>query len=62
MCSCCPDLNEVEGELSACKVIGNTSKLTVSKMPDALGLPSMRTGRPSMYLDNFLSRGSNVWL
>ena len=31
---------------------------TVSMMPEALGLPSTRTGFPSMYFDSLESRGS----
>ena len=33
---------------------------TVSRTPEALGLPSRRIGFPSKYLDTFLSNGSKV--
>ena len=34
--------------------------LTVSKIPEALGFPSIRIGFPSMYLEIFLSKCSKV--
>ena len=41
-------------------ICADAAERTVSKIPDALGFPSRRTGLPPMYLDSFLSSGSNV--
>ena len=52
----CPNLS---GESAKAYIVGRDEH-TVSKIPDALGFPSKRTGLPPMYFDSFLSSGSSV--
>ena len=52
----CPNLS---GRLAKAHILGHDER-TVSRIPDALGFPSKRTGLPPMYFDSFLSSGSSV--